>query len=76
MDLKNVGEVIGAIVIICEAVKRLGVNSKYIPVLALLLGVGGALLFGGVDWANALVGITLGLGTTLGYREVKNTLTY
>lgn len=71
MELLDIGAVVGAILVICEAIKRAGVRAKFIPLIAILLGIVGAFLFGGLDWANILVGIILGLGTTLGYREVK-----
>jgi len=71
MELINFGEIVGAILVVCQAVKMAGVQSKYIPLLAILLGVVGAFVFGGVHWDGALVGIILGLGTTLTFREVK-----
>lgn len=69
--MKQLGEVVGAILVVCQAVKIAGVPKKYIPTLAILLGVGGAFLFGGVHWDSSVVGIILGLGTTLTFREVK-----
>ena len=74
MNPVSISEVIGAILVLCEGVKALGVNAKYIPLLAMILGIGGAFLVGGTSVVNTLVGILLGLGTTLGYREVKATV--
>jgi uncharacterized membrane protein YecN with MAPEG domain len=71
MEIIEIGSVVGAILVICQAVKMAGVKSKYIPLLAILLGVGGAFMYGGIAWDSSLVGIILGLGTTLGFREVK-----
>lgn len=71
MEILNIGEVVAGILVVCQAVKIAGVKSKYIPLLAVLLGVGGAFLFGGIEWDSAFVGILLGLGTTLTFREIK-----
>lgn len=74
MELLNIGEVVGAILVICQAVKIAGLNTKFIPLLAILLGVLGAFIFGGVHWGGAVIGIILGLGTTLTFREIKTAL--
>lgn len=74
MEIESIGKIIVAILVICWAVKKAGLNSKYVPILAIFLGVGGAFLFGGLEWANLLIGLIVGLGTTLGYRETKQAL--
>ena len=65
---------VGVIVVVCEAVKRAGLNSRYIPLLSLLLGIGGSLYFNGSDFLAVLNGVLVGLATTLGYREVKDSI--
>ena len=72
MEVIEIGSVVGAILVICQAVKMAGVKSKYIPLLAILLGIGGAFVYGGVQWGSTLVGIILGLSTTLTFRELKS----
>ncbi len=71
MSITSIGEIVGGILVICQAIKWTGFSKKFIPLLAIVLGVVGAFVFGGVDWANTLVGILLGLGTTLTFREIK-----
>jgi hypothetical protein len=74
MDVVQVGELVGGILVVCEAVKRAGLRAKYIPLLSAVLGVAGAVYFGGPDLLAAGAGVLVGLGTTLGYREVKSAL--
>lgn len=74
MDSIQIVALVGAVLVICEAVKRAGLQSKFVPLLAVILSIGGALWFGGVDLFSALTGVLVGLGTTLGYRVTKQAL--
>jgi hypothetical protein len=74
MDSIQIVSLVGAIVVICEAVKKAGLQSKFVPLLSILLGVVGAFAFGGADLLSALSGILIGLGTTLGYRVTKEAI--
>ncbi len=71
MEIVSIGEIIGVVLVVCEVIKRAGLQSKYVPLLAIVLGVASSFFFGGIGWENTLIGVVLGLGTTLGYREVK-----
>lgn len=74
MDIKQIGELVAVILIVCWAAKKLGLQGKYVPLLAIILGGAGAFYLGGAEWLDALYGVFTGLGTTLGYREVSNSL--
>jgi hypothetical protein len=70
----QVGVIVLLVVAISEAVKRAGVSTRYIPLIALVLGIGGAFYFGGVDWLNVAGGIVLGLTAQGLYSGVKKTV--
>lgn len=74
MDIKVISELIGIILIVCWAAKQLGIASKFIPMLALILGGFGAFYFGSGSWLDIVYGVFTGLGTTLGFREVKDAI--
>lgn len=59
------------IVVLCEGIKRAGLKSKYIPLLAALLGMGGGVYLGGANWISSTSGILVGLATTGGYTMFK-----
>jgi hypothetical protein len=59
---------------ICEAAKYAGLPSRWIPLLSVVLGLAGTLVFGGVDFISAAAGVILGLATTGGYKLVKTTI--
>lgn len=65
---------VGIIVVVCEAIKRAGVRARFIPLISILLGIGGSLFFFGADFLSVASGVLTGLGTTLGYREIKDSI--
>lgn len=66
---------ITVIVVVCEAIKRAGLKSRFIPAVAVVLGlVGSYFLSGGVDFITTTSGVLIGLSTTGGYRLIKTTI--
>jgi len=73
---------VGIILAVCQAVKVSGLlKSRYIPLLALLLGVAGSFYFFEYSQAGllgvlsqVLTGLVVGLNTTLGFKLVKDSL--
>ncbi len=69
---------IGAIVIIilavCEGLKKAGVPSRFIPLIAVGIGAIAAMPFGGVNFLSIVSGVVLGLSTTGLYRVVKTSV--
>lgn len=74
MDIKSTSELIAIILIVCWVAKQTGLNGKFIPLLAIILGGAGAYVLGGNDWLTTIYGVFSGLATTLGYREVSKSL--
>jgi len=77
MDNPNI--VIGAIVVLiialCQAVKMAGLPSRWIPLLAVFLGIAGAFAFGG--GSNLLIigsGVIVGLTSAGMFDIVKQTV--
>ena len=68
------GAVVVLVIAICEAVKRAGLNTRYVPILSIVLGIAGSLLFGGVSWAVTLVGVVAGLTSSGLYSGFKKTV--
>lgn len=60
---------IPAIIALVEALKHSGMNSKYAPIIAILIGVGYGFALG--DW---MAGLVLGLAASGLYSGVKKTL--
>jgi hypothetical protein len=54
--------------------KSLSVKTKYVPLVALVLGIGGAFLLGAVDVASGIQGIIVALTSVGLYSSTKNTL--
>jgi len=66
--------VVVVIVAICEAVKRVGVSTRYIPLIAVVLGIGGAMYFDGVNWLATGAGIIMALTAQGLYSGFKKTV--
>lgn len=71
MNIVDVGILVAGIVVVCQAVKTAGLQSKYVPLFAIVLGIGGSFLLEGVSWIATASGVLVGLATTLGFREIK-----
>lgn len=74
IDLTLVGKIVGSVFVLAQAIKMAGIKGKFIPLIAIALGIGASFLFGGVAWSSLALGVVLGLGTTLGFREVKESI--
>jgi len=61
MNELQVGSMIVIIIAVCQALKYAGVATRWIPIIAIVLGVAGALFLGGVSWISALAGIITAL---------------
>ena len=73
MDELILGATIVLIIAICEGIKRAGVKSRYIPIIAIALGIGSAMYFGGASWLIAGSGIITALiasGLYSGFKKV------
>ena len=71
MEYKKIGMIVVLVLAVCEAVKRAGLQSKFVPLLAVVLGLLGAFWFDGVNFLATASGVVLGLATTGGYTLVK-----
>lgn len=63
---------VSAVMVVVEVVKRVGLQSRYLPLLALVLGVAGTYLLGGLD---VLQGVAVGasaVGIFSGTRATVN----
>lgn len=59
---------------IVEVFKKLGVSTKYAPLLAILLGVLGVIGIEGVSVISIIAGIVIGLSSSGLFSGVKKTL--
>lgn len=53
----EIGVIVAIIIAVCEAVKYAGLKTRYIPLIAIALGIGGAVYVGGINWMQVLYGI-------------------
>jgi len=71
----EVGSLVVIIVALCEGLKFAGIKSRFIPLIAAILGIVGAFVFAGrVGFLVAGAGVLIGLATTGGYRLVKTSI--
>jgi hypothetical protein len=71
MSNLQLGSLVVVIVGLCEALKQAGLKGKYVPVLAVVLGLIGSVYFSGTDFLSTAAGVVVGLATTGGYTLVK-----
>lgn len=79
--MEEVAALVGIILVVCQVVKYAGLKTRFIPLLALLLGVVGSFYFFEFSQAGflgvlsqVLTGLAIGLNTTLGFKLVKDSL--
>jgi len=65
---------VGLITGLTEVVKRSGVNTRYIPLVAVVFGIIYGLALGGVSVHSVVTGIIAGLTSVGLYSGVKNTI--
>ena len=59
----NFAILVGLIIGISQILKTTWVNSRWIPLITLVLGVGGSYLFSGVTNVSTIVGLLAGLSS-------------
>ncbi len=74
MDYTPIGMIVILVIAICEAVKIAGLDSRWIPLLSVVLSVGAAVWLDGANVGATAAGVIVGLSTTGGYRLVKTTI--
>lgn len=72
--MDNVAIAIAVVTGLTQVVKKVGVSSRYVPAVALIIGITYGLIFVSYDFAGALAGIITGLSSVGLYSGVKNTV--
>jgi hypothetical protein len=62
------------ILALCEALKRFGLSTRYIPLIAIALGISGAFYFGGASWLTTVAGVLTALISSGLYSSFKRTV--
>lgn len=57
MNEVQIGFLVIVILGLCEAVKYAGLNTRWIPLIAIILGIIGAFFLGGANWLSMLAGL-------------------
>ena len=74
MNSIQVGAIVLIVVAVCEALKYIGVHSRWMPLISIVLGLAGAFLFDGVNFLSTAAGVVVGLSTSGLYDVVKRTV--
>lgn len=75
MDNIQIGYIVVLVLGVTYAIKKAGINSRYLPLIALLLGVGTTYLFSGnVSFLATVSGVILGLSSSGLYDFGKKTV--
>lgn len=74
MTLTMISGLVLVIVAVCQGVKYAGVSSRYIPILAIVLGIAGAVYLAGADWLEVASGVIAGLTSSGLYSGLKKTI--
>lgn len=72
-DLQLVS-LVAIIIALCEAIKRAGLSTRWIPLIAVVLGITGAVYFWGSSWMIAGAGIITSLVAQGLYSSFKKTV--
>ena len=73
----ELGGLVAVIIVLCEAIKRAGFSTRYIPVIAVILGIVGAIYlagFGGISWLIVAKGVFSALVSSGIYSGFKRTV--
>jgi hypothetical protein len=73
-DLTQVGLIVVLVAGICQAIKFAGLQSRFVPLLSVVLGIAGAFVFDGVNFLSTGAGVILGLSTSGLYDVVKTSI--
>ena len=74
MTPTTMASMIVVIMALCEAIKYTRISSRWIPLLAVLLGIGGAIAFGKDGWLDLAAGVVTGLSSSGLYSVYKKTI--
>lgn len=74
MDITDLGFITAIVIGLTEVVKKAGLNSRYAPLVALLLGVGVSFLFAAVSKESVVTGIVAALSAMGLYSGTSATL--
>lgn len=74
MDYTNMGIMTAVVIGVSEVIKKMGFNAKYIPIVNIIIGVAGGIMYvSPVDIrAGVLQGVIVGLSASGLYSGVKN----
>lgn len=77
MDFTNISVLCAIVMGLAEVAKKLGINSKLIPLINLVVGVTLGVFYGGMGVKNGIAqGLVIGLMASGCYSSVKNTGQY
>lgn len=69
------GSLLVVIIAVCQAAKYAGLNSRWIPLLSLVLGLSGAVYVGGaVNWLSILAGLVTSFTASGMFSAFKKTV--
>ena len=74
MENLEIGSLVVVIIALCEAAKRVGLNTRYVPVLAIVLGIAGSFYFSGASWLTTGAGVLTALISSGLYSGFKRTV--
>lgn len=74
MTATTMSALIAIIIAICQAVKLTRFPARYIPVLAVALGILGSVYVSGSDWIQIAAGVLAGLAASGLYSGYKKTI--
>lgn len=57
MNDVQIGLLVVVIIGLCEAIKYAGLNTRWIPLIAIILGLVGSILLGGLNWLAVFAGL-------------------
>lgn len=57
MNDVQMGVIVVVIIGLCQAAKYAGLNTRWIPLMAIVLGVAGSVYAGGANWLSLLAGL-------------------
>lgn len=74
MEDSLLGALVVVIIAVCEVAKRAGLSTRYVPALAVVLGLLGSFYFSGVSWVTTGAGVIVSLISAGLYSGVKKTV--
>lgn len=74
MNEVQIGLLLVVIIGLCQAIKYAGLNTRWIPLVAIVLGLAGSLYFGGVNWLSILAGLVTAFTASGMFSAFKKTV--